>query len=197
MSRKLTLWVLSLAVVSFWACSSQKSAENAAPPAPPPQFETADTVTAQAHVLSVDKANRMATLKRDTGDTVVVAVGPEVKNFDQLAAGDVIDTRYIDKLTVRVEPAGAMSASTSSSMTTAKPGDKPGVTAQSTSETKTTIAAIDTTAGTATLTGPAGNSMVVTPADRDILTKVKVGDIVVFTHTEDVAVSVMKSKKKH
>jgi len=196
MRRTLTLGVLALAALSLWACASKKSAENTAtPPAERPQFETADTITAQVHVLAVDKANRLATVKRDVGDTVVVEVGPEVKNFDQLAAGDVIDVIYIDRLTVRVEPPGAMSTSSETSTSTAAPGQKPGASYGERTETKATITAIDKAKGTATLTGPEGGTWTVTPRVPENLDKVKVGDLVVFTHTEDVAVSVKAGKK--
>ena len=119
MMRRFILSVLSLAALSLWACSSQKSAENTPTPAEErPHFETSDTITAQVHVLSVDKTSRLVTVKREVGDTVTVQVAPEVKNFDQLAAGDVIDVVYTDQLSVRVEPPGAM---TSTSGTPCRP----------------------------------------------------------------------------
>jgi hypothetical protein len=196
MTRKFILLSLSLAAISLWGCSSQKSAENAAKPAEPsPTFEASDTVSTQVHVLAVEKTNRLLTVQRPVGDTVVVQVGPEVKNFDHLKAGDVINVVYTERLTVRVEPAGAMSTTAQATETTAQPGQKPGGAYGETVETKATIAAIDTTNGTATLTGPDGGSYTVTPLDPTNLTKVKVGDLVVFTHTQQVAVSVAPGKK--
>jgi hypothetical protein len=197
MTRKLAVWVLSLAALSLWACSSKKAAENvASTPPESPRFETADTIMAHAHVLAVDKTNRTATIQRDMGDTVVVAVGPEVKNFDQMAAGDVINATYIDKLTIRVEPAGNASTSTGETMSTANPGEKPGLAYRQYAETKATIVAIDKAKGTASLVEAAGDTLIVTPAVPENLDKVKVGDLVVFTHTEDVAVSVGPARKK-
>jgi hypothetical protein len=197
MSRKHTLWVLSLAAISIWACSSQKSAENTPPPpVERPQFETSDTVTAHVQVIAVDKTSRLATLRRDVGDTVTVQVGPEVKNFDQLAAGDLIDVVYTDKLSIRVEPPGEMTSSDATTMKTANPGEKPAGSIGQTSETTATITEIDTTLGTATLTDQVGNAFVVTPQHPENLQKVKVGDLVVFTHTEEVAMSVRPAKKK-
>ena len=196
MTRRFILWVLSLAVLSLWACSSQKKAENTPPPAEEmPHFEASDTVTAQVHVLSVDKTSRLLTVRRDVGDTVTVQVAPEVKNFDQLAVGDVIDVVYTDHLSVRVEPPGAMTTTTGTSLSTANPGEKPGGSYAETTETKATISAIDKTKGTATLTGQDGSTMEITPMIPENLDKVKVGDLVVFTHTEEVAVSVAKHKK--
>lgn len=196
MRRRITLGVLSLAALSLLACSSQKTAENTPPPAEErPTFDASDTVTAQVHVLAVDKTSRLATLIRDAGDTVTVQVGPEVKNFDQLAAGDVIDIVYVNRLSIRVEPPGEQSSSEGATMTTTAPGEKPGGTYVERAETKATITAIDKANGTATLTGQDGSTHDVTPLDPANLDKVKIGDLVVFTHTEEVAVSVSPKKK--
>lgn len=195
MTKRFILWVFSLAVIPLWACSSPKSAENTATPEERPQFEASETVTAQVHVLAVDKTSRLATVRRDAGDTVTVQVGPEVKNFDQLAAGDVINVVYTEQLMVRVEPPGSMSTSEQSTMTTAKPGEKPGGTYGESVETKATISAIDKTKGIATLTAQDGSTFDVTPQNPENLDKVKVGDLVVFTHSQKVAVSVAASNK--
>jgi len=195
-TRFLPVWVLGLAALSLWACSSQKSAENTPPPAEEsPRFEASDTITAQAHVLAVDKTSRLATLRREAGDTVTVQVAPEVKNFDQLAAGDVIDVTYTGHLTVHVEPPGEMSSTTENTLTTGNPGEKPGGTYEERTETKATITAIDKTRGTVTLTGQDGVTVEITPLVPENLDKVKVGDLVVFTHTQEIALSVAPHKK--
>ena len=196
MTKRLAFWVLSLAVFPLWACSSQKSADNASkPPEEMPQFEASDTLTAQVHVLAVEKTSRLATVRREEGDTITVQVGPEVKNFDQLAAGDVINVVYVDQLLIHVEPAGSMSTSAQSTMTTGNPGEKPGGTYSESVQTKATITAIDKTNGTATLTEQDGSTLTVYPQHPENLDKVKVGDLVVFTHTQQVAVSVAPKKK--
>jgi hypothetical protein len=196
MKKKFILGVLGIAAVSLWACSSQKSAEKTPSTTEEmPHFEASDTITAQVHVLSVDKTNRLATVRRDAGDTVTVEVSPEVKNFDQLAAGDVIDVIYTEHLTVRVEPPGAMSTSAGAALTTGNPGEKPGGTYGERTETKATITAIDKARGVAVLTVQDGGTFDVTPQVPENLDKVKVGDLVVFTHTQQVAVSVAPTKK--
>jgi hypothetical protein len=59
-----------------------------------------------------------------------------------------------------------------------------------------TIEAIDRTANTVTLKGPKGNSMVVDVADPAALAKPKVGDTVVVTIAESVALSLEKDAGK-
>ena len=190
-------WVLGLVALSLWSCSAQKPAENVATTTEErPSFEASNTVTAEVHVIGVDKTSRIVHVKRATGDTVNVQVGPEVKNFDQLAAGDVINVTYTENLSIRVEPPGELSSSSTSDMTTAAAGEKPGGTYTELEETRATISAIDKTKGTATLTDQDGATFEVTPRVPENLDKVKIGDVVVFTHSQEVAVSVEPAKKK-
>ena len=74
MTKRLALLVLSLAVLSLWACAkkSEETASTTPPPEERPKFEVSDTVTAQVHVLSIDKTSRLATVQRAAGDTVTV-----------------------------------------------------------------------------------------------------------------------------
>ena len=196
MMKRNIAWALGLAALSLWSCSSQKPAENVASKTEErPSFTASSTVTAQVHVLAVDKTSRFVRVKRATGDTVTVQVGPEVKNFDQLAAGDVINVTYTEQLAIRVEPAGELSTSSTSEMTTAAAGQKPGGTYTELVESRATITAIDKTKGTATLSDQDGSTFDVTPQIPENLDKVKIGDVVVFTHSQEVAVSVEPTKK--
>src|SRR4051812_2075354 len=67
-----------------------------------PKFTATETTTAQATVLSVNKAKRIVTVHTNAGDTVDVECGPQVKNFDQIHAKDVLNLTYNEKLTVEV-----------------------------------------------------------------------------------------------
>ena len=80
-----------------------------------------------------------------------------------------------------------MTSSTENTLTTGNPGEKPGGTYEERTETKATITAIDKTRGTVTLTGQDGVTVNITPLIPENLDKVKVGDLVVFTHTQEIA----------
>jgi hypothetical protein len=195
MHRKHVLWAAALLALPLLGCAGKKT-ESEPASAPRPQFEASDTVTAQVTVLALDKPNRLATLKRDTGDTVTVEVGPEVKNFPQLEVGDVINIVYTENLSVQVEPPGTPSTTAEATATTAPLGEKPAGTVTTRTETKATITAIDKTKGIATLQTQDGNTFNVTPHDPTNLDRVSVGDLVVFTHTQVVAASVQPVKAK-
>ena len=194
MHKRNPLWATVLVTLPLLGCGGNKSA--APETATTPTFEASDTTRAQVTVLGLDKENRMATIRRDVGDTVTVLVGPEVVNFPQLQVGDVIDVVYAENLSVHVEPAGAPSTTTEATTSTAPPGEKPGATYSQRTETKATITAIDKANGTATLQTQDGGTFNVTPRNPENLDKVKVGDLVVFNHTQVVAVGVQPVKAK-
>ena len=56
-----------------------------------------------ASVETVDSAKRTVTLKGPAGDTVTLAVGPDVRNFDQIRVGDLVAVRYLESLTLGSE----------------------------------------------------------------------------------------------
>jgi hypothetical protein len=110
--------------------------------------------------------------------------------------GDVVEVTYTEKLTITVEPAGSPESTTETMTAAAKPGEKPAGSMTQRTQYKASITAIDKAAGTATLKGYEGAEMVVTPIHKENLDKVTVGEMVVFTHTAAVAVSVKKVAAK-
>jgi hypothetical protein len=161
-----------------------------------PYFEATDKVTAQATVIKLDKTNRYVWLKGEHGDTTKVKASAEVKNFAQIAVGDMVEITYTEKLTITVEPAGAAESTTETMTASAKPGEMPSGSVTERMQYKATISAIDKAAGTATLKGYDGMEFMVTPIHPENLAKVSVGELVVFTHTSAVAASVKKVAAK-
>lgn len=70
------------------------------PPAPT-QAEITDEVSVEATVLAVNKTSREVTLQRADGNRVVVVAGPEIRNFDQIEAGNKLNARYVVNLNAR------------------------------------------------------------------------------------------------
>ena len=163
-----------------------------------PYFEAKSDITEQAAVIGIDKDARKVKLAAAT-DTTEVVCGPEVKNFAQIKVGDMVKVRYTEHLTVHVETAGTAEMTTESSSGTAKEGAKPAASVSERTQYKATIQAIDKEHGTAKLKGYDGEEFVITPLHPENLDKVEIGELVVFTYTEVMAVSVEKvapAKKK-
>ena len=188
----LTLVMLLCAASLAMAQSTEKSTVKDGKP----YFEASEKIAAQATVLAVGKSNRSIKMKTEKGDTISVTAGPEVKNFAQIKKGDVVKISYTEKLTIHVEVEGAPAMTEETTTAAAKPGEKPKGSITQKTEYKATIMSIDKEKGTATLKGIDGEEFEVTPKYPDRLELVKVGEMVVFTYTESIAVSVEKVPAK-
>jgi len=166
--------------------------------AEPPSWQTSSLVEETATVEAVDQSTRMVTLKGSKGNSVTFKAGEEVRNLAQVKVGDEVRFGYYESLDVRVLKEGeAFPASgESSAMVRAKPGEKPAGIVGTEMSVNATITAIDLAAKTATLKGEDGKSVTVTPLRPEKLNEVKVGDRLVITYTEAVAVKVEKAEKK-
>lgn len=193
MKKALLTLVMLLCTVSL---ATAEDTEKATTKDGKPYFEASEKVTAQATVLAVNKSNRAIKMRTEKGDTITVTAGPEVKNFAQIAKGDLVKMSYTEKLTVHVEPAGAPEVSEETTLGTAKPGEKPKASVTQVTEYKATILSIDKEKGTVMLKGMDGAEYEITPKHPENLDLVKVGELVVFTYTETVAASVEKVKAK-
>ena len=73
----------------------------------PGRVELATTTKISATVTAIDKAQRKVTLKGPEGNSTVLAVGPDVRNFDQVKVGDHIQAVYTEAMALTVEPSVA------------------------------------------------------------------------------------------
>ena len=171
------------------ACASQ--------PSSPPSGKMENAVEARATVTAVDPATRTVSLKEANGDELDVAVTQEVRNFDQIKPGDEVVVTYTEALAWQVKPAGqgAPGVSENVEATRAQPGEKPAGAVGRAVTMTATITAIDIPNGTVTLTGPGGESRTIKARDPNNLKKVKVGDLVDITYSENVALAVKPVKK--
>jgi len=166
--------------------------------AEPPSWKTDQVIEETATVQAVDQSTRMVTLKGSKGDSVTFKAGEEVRNLAQVQVGDEVKFAYYESIAVRVLKTGEAfpPAGESAAMTRAKPGEKPAGAIGTETVVNATITAIDKKAKTATLKGENGKSVAVKPLRPEKLDEVKVGDRLVITYTEAVAVKVEKVEKK-
>jgi hypothetical protein len=157
--------------------------------------------TITATVVSVDHAERFVTLKGPKGKEVTIQAGPEVQNFDQLKAGDQVTAHYQAAIAVQLMPADSAKPGVdySAGQATAPKGSEPGLkTGQSVTVTSK-LKAVDLKNHTVTLAGPDGKERVIEvkdPARQAQMDKLKVGDMVVATYVEALAVTVTPKAAK-
>jgi hypothetical protein len=188
---------VALAPTAVLAQAQQPPAGGAAVTSSSPGKGTAERVAKlTAEVQAVDAANRTVTLKGPRGKIVTLPVGPEVKNFDQIKAGDLVVVRYYQALTLELKKGGtAMRERTERDVADrAKPGERPAAADARQVHVIADVIAVDPKTQTVTLRGP--NRVVdLKVRDPKQFKLVKVGDQVEATYTEAAAISVEPAKK--
>jgi len=151
-----------------------------------------------AQVTAIDKTTRTVTLKGPKGNVVDVVAGDEVKNFNQIKIGDFVVVRFLQSLALELQKTktGATGISDTQSSAKAEPGQRPAVAAAREVTAIAKVTAVDPKAKKITLKGPRGNSVALDVQNPDQFKVVKVGDEVLVTYTEAVAISVEPAQKK-
>lgn len=179
------------------AATAQVAAVGMAASAPGARLKAGE-VTVRATVVEVDQATRTATLRGPKGQMQTLTVPPEVKNFEQVRAGDELVVRFMAAVAARlekVEPTGIRQRIESSSSAVAAPGALPGMAAGRTVEVLAVLRAVDKKTGVVTLRGATRTFSLVVPEGIDI-SKLKVGDEVRAVFTEAIAINVERPAAK-
>jgi hypothetical protein len=200
-----------VAVLAATFANAQAPAKAAAPAAKPaadgpvevqasgtPGKATAKrTAQATATITAIDKAARTVTLKNKAGETETLKVGPEVKRFDEFAVGDVIKVEFEQALALEFQPAGSENVPLTAiaSGGRAEKDQAPGAVAAAGVQGTTTVTAIDAATRVVSLQGPGGNVFKVKAGPKIQLQKLKVGDRILATFVEAVAIKLEKAKK--
>lgn len=159
-----------------------------------PNATMVDVVTVEALVESIDATARTITLKMPNGMQRTVALGPEVRNFDQIKAGDRVTARFIESLAIKVaKTKEAPAASEKQTVELAPKGEKPGMIAVDTAEMTASVQKIDYKKRLITLKGPEGNERTF-EVDKSAkkFKNIRKGDNVYIRFTQAVAISVDK-----
>ena len=155
------------------------------------------TVKMTATVQAIDLDKRVVTLKGQKGNIFDLKVGEEAKNLPQVKVGDLVTVQFYESLAFEVtKPGQAGGAGATAAVASAKPGEKPAGIAAGQVTVTATIEAIDAKKNRVTLKGPEGKTQEIKVKDPKNLVNVKVGDQVVLTYTEALAISVEPAKKK-
>jgi len=157
-------------------------------------------VTLTAEVTAINLSNREITLKGPQGNEVTVEAGPEVQRLAEVKAGDFVQVDYVIAANAEVRPPTPEEAEHPLVIEDAG-GRAPNELAPAAGVARrlkvvTTIEALSRPDLTVTVKGPLGNYLTAHVADPDRLTKVHIGETVVLTYTEALAVSLKKVEKK-
>lgn len=149
-------------------------------------------------VTKVDKKTRTIFFQNNEGETKFIA-GPEIKNFDQIKKGDLLNVTY--ELAVAIEliktkSDGIRSKVETSSETTSKAGEKPARNITNTTTIIADIIAVDRSKKLVSVKGPSGKVTVVTVKNQQLLADANVGEQVKIIYFDAMVASITTPKKK-
>ncbi len=153
---------------------------------------------ATATIKAIDLAARKVTLQNAAGATQTLTVGPEVQRLAEFAVGDEIQVDVEQGLALEYQSAGtAAVAPTAVALADRAPASQApeGVMAAGVQAT-VTVTAIDAPNRMVVFQGPGGTLHQVKAGSEVKLEKLKVGDHLLATYVEAVAVKLVKAAKK-
>jgi Cu/Ag efflux protein CusF len=151
----------------------------------------ADSVSATATIQAIDKANRLVTLKDESGAEDTMQVGPAMKRFDELKVGDKVKVTYYESLVLQVRKPGDTAKTGGAAATLAKgTGASPSGTLSVQQTTTVEVLAIDQKLPSITVKTADGRTVTRKVEERKNLEGVKVGDKIDITFTQAAIVSV-------
>lgn len=182
-----------LAVVLLFA--SPAWSEESAPATDKPSMYTSQTVIVTAMVEAINHETREVTLRGPEGKTVEFVASEEARNLPQVKVGDIVMAEYVQSMSIEVfaNDGSTPGAGELAIAGRSEEGEMPGMTAIDAIVITAIVEDINIEANTFKLKGPSGEIKEYTARDPENLKKAEVGDLVVITYTEAIAISVEKT----
>lgn len=163
----------------------------------PLTVERSAKISITAKVKSIDYTTRAVTLEDGDGESITFVAGPEVKRLNEVKVGDRVRAECLISVTAQLRPATeAEKANPIAAVEVAGRSGKSEAPAAGGAfgvRIVTTVQGVDYAKNTVTLQGPLGETATVTARNPENLKKVLVGDTIVLTYVEAVAVSLVKA----
>ena len=157
-----------------------------------PSFFASQSAKVTAVVEAIDHETRVVTLRRAGGDLVTFTASDEARNLDQVFVGDIVNAEYEEILSIEVvandgtEPEKLELAG----MARSEEGEMPEFSAFDAQRVIATVEEINLEANTFKLKGPDGTISEYVARNPDNLRRSAVGDLLIITVSEAVAISV-------
>ncbi len=211
METRLRTLIASLAALSLTASANAQTPAAAPPQKAPAAHEGHAAVEvksvgkgmagasrvqkATATVKAIDAANREVTLEAK-GQTQTVKAGPAVKRFDEIAVGDTVVVQFEQGLLLEYQPPGSATVEPTAVAAGGRADAEkaPGGAAAAGIQATVTITAIDLPNRMVVFQGPQGNVYQVKAGPKVQIEKLKVGDKLLATYAEAVAIQLEKKK---
>ncbi len=159
-----------------------------------PSFYASQSAVVTAEVTAIDHETRVVTVVRADGEEITFTAREEARNLDQVSVGDILTAQYETTVSIEVMANDGMEPdmATASAMARTKKGEMPGIAAMDAVVVVATVEEINLEMNTFKLKGPDGEVNEYVARNPDNLKRSEVGDLVVITTTEAVAITVEK-----
>lgn len=153
-----------------------------------------NVVSATAEVIAIDHTTRSVALRMADGSEVAFQAGPQVRNLDQVEAGDSVRVSYLESIVYHLRTPGeaAPGVSVEEGALRALPGEAPAGAVARTVFVTATVRALDPSVPSVTLESSTGEQRTLKVRNADRLKGVRIGDLVEFAFTQAVAVELEK-----
>jgi hypothetical protein len=155
------------------------------------------TMQVTATVYAIDAGRRIVTLQNEMGGIETFKVGPDVKSLEGIVPGDTIVIEYEQGLALEFQPAGSELVPPTAAESGVPASAAQGSVAAADMGVKgtVTVTGINLAKRLVTFQGPGGNFYKVKADPKIQLEKLKVGDKLLATYVEAVAIKLEKARK--
>lgn len=171
-------------VMSAWAADETEMKR--------PSIYASQTEIVTAVVEAIDVETRVVTVSKEDGESLTFTAGEDARNLGQVRVGDVVTAEYQETISIEVVANDGVEAQAATMDATARTeeGEMPGFTAVDATVIAATVEEINLETNTFKLKGPDGEVSEYLARNPENLRHSKVGDLVVITITEAIAVVV-------
>jgi len=183
--RYITIVSLLLTATTVWAGDQDTTLDR-------PSFSARQSMTVSAVVEVIDHETRIVTVRKPDGEAITFTASDEARNLDQVDVGDVLIAEYVETVSIKVVANDGMEADAAavSAMARTEEGEMPGFAAMDASVTTATVEEINLENNTFKLKGPDGRINEYVARNPENLKRAMVGDLVVITVSEAIAITV-------
>ena len=149
-----------------------------------------------AIITDIDRESREVTLEGGLGNSITLAVGPEVKRFDEFKVGDLVVATYVSSISGELRaPTEAELAEPIVELDAAAVADadmEPGAAVGRSIRAVCTIEGMNRVTRTVMLKDPDGDFHIIDDVDPAKMAGVSLGDTIIVTYTEAFALTLEK-----
>jgi len=165
-----------------------------------PSREKWDQVSMQGTVTEINAETREITLMGSDGGLVTMTAGEEVERFNEIAIDDVIKFEYYTYLKAEFRDPTPEEVAEPVQMIAeagkAPEGVDPAAAVGAVVKAVVTIEALNRPFMVATVSGPNGNYVSIPMEDEKLMTELHIGEVLILTYAEAVAVGLEKVEVK-